>query len=67
MRKWEKRYFRVQISKSFLIHLKNLNVTGRFKDARQLLECSRQLLNMFEYFNVYVYSKMFVYFNMFVF
>ncbi len=38
MRKGEKRYFRVQISKSFFIHLKNLNVTGRFKDARQLLE-----------------------------
>jgi len=37
MRKGEKRFVRVQISKDFFLQLKRLNVTGRFKDATHLV------------------------------
>jgi len=38
MRKGDKRYIRVQISNSLFIRLKDLNITGRFKNASQLVE-----------------------------
>jgi len=39
IRKSEKKHFRVQISKSFFLHLQNnLNLNGRFKDATHFIE-----------------------------